>query len=109
MYLSFVTVTLPLHDRYTAHGRYRYESNVNLSSVSDPHEAARLKAQINNFGQMPQQLLHSPHPQRRPRTPQPWPCAAAGGAPSAVVSELTLDSVPVTVHALEEAVLVFDR
>lgn len=85
-----------------------YEDNVDLSGVTDPHEAARLKAQINNFGQMPEQLFQQPHPPRRSAPPPLAPSAASGPLPSPIVSELALDSVPLALLPLDEVLLVFD-
>ena len=74
-----------------------------------PAEVSALKAQINNFGQMPQQLLLTPHPQRRARPPPPslltqrrenqmvGPCAM-----------MHFEAVPITLLALDEAVVMFD-
>eukprot|EP00899_Mesostigma_viride_P026074 jgi/Mesvir1/6651/Mv10252-RA.2 len=41
-----------------------YEGAVDLDAVADPVERQALEAQINEFGQMPIQLFHTPHPPR---------------------------------------------
>jgi len=69
-------------------------------------EVRALKAQINNFGQMPQQLLLAPHPQRRPRPiPAPLGMADTGVRPSVL---LRLEAVPLAILALDEALVIFD-
>jgi len=85
-----------------------YEGNVDLSALKDPQEVARLKAQINNFGQMPQQLLLQPHPARRSAPPPISPTAMPGSTPCSPVSDLALDGVPLALLPLEEVLLVFD-
>ena len=73
-----------------------------------PDEVRAQKAQINNFGQTPQQLLLTPHPQRRPR---PLPSPLPGRAREEKVEPVLmyrLDGVPLALLALEEAVVIFD-
>ncbi|MCO5581868.1 hypothetical protein L7F22_035757 [Adiantum nelumboides] len=41
-----------------------YEGSVDLEAIVDPVERASLEAQINEFGQAPQQLFVKPHPER---------------------------------------------
>jgi hypothetical protein len=73
-----------------------------------PDEVRAQKAQINNFGQTPQQLLLTPHPQRRPRAlPPPLPGRAREEKVEPVLM-YRLDGVPLALLALEEAVVIFD-
>ena len=41
-----------------------YEGAVNLDAISDPAEREALEGMIQNFGQVPCQLLKEPHPAR---------------------------------------------
>lgn len=41
-----------------------YEGSVDLETIVDPIQHASLEAQINEFGQAPQQLFSKPHPER---------------------------------------------
>eukprot|EP01018_Ginkgo_biloba_P005607 Gb_23656 [translate_table: standard] len=41
-----------------------YEGTIDLEKIDDPIERAGLEAQINEFGQVPQQLFMEPHPTR---------------------------------------------
>ncbi|KAH6554872.1 hypothetical protein KP509_1Z300400 [Ceratopteris richardii] len=41
-----------------------YEGSVDLDAIVDPIQRASLEAQINEFGQAPQQLFREPHPPR---------------------------------------------
>uniref|UniRef100_A0A7S0L8V8 BEACH domain-containing protein n=1 Tax=Coccolithus braarudii TaxID=221442 RepID=A0A7S0L8V8_9EUKA len=85
-----------------------YEENVNLSRLTDLAELRSLKAQINNFGQTPPQLLVTPHPQRRPRGPPAWPLAPPGSMPVAPVGSLRVESVPIAMLHVDEQTLVLD-
>ncbi|KAL3923975.1 MAG: hypothetical protein SGPRY_004056, partial [Prymnesium sp.] len=82
-----------------------YEGNVDLSALSDKQEIARLSAQINNFGQMPQQLLLQPHPPRRSAPPPLSPCLALGATGSAPVAKVPLDGLPLALLPLEDVLL----
>ena len=71
-------------------------------------EVRGLKDQINNFGQMPQQLLTTPHPQRRPRPPPPLLTSrqsAEGVGPSGM---LRLEAIPLALLALDETLVFID-
>lgn len=77
--------------------------NVDLSALSDPAEVARVKAQINNFGQMPQQLMLQPHPARRSAPPPPALTAGLSASSSAASALLQLEGVPLALLPLDEA------
>ena len=72
------------------------------------NELAALTAQINNFGQMPIQILLQPHAPRRPRPPPAAPCAPVSMRPSAPLLRLQLEAVPLSLLPLDDALLVFD-
>ena len=73
-------------------------------------EVRALKAQINNFGQTPTQLMLAPHPQRRPK-PITAGLSSRRESSSATVapsSQLRLDAVPLAMLPLDEALVFFD-
>lgn len=49
-----------------------YEGAVNIDEVKDPVERKAIESQIQNFGQTPSQLFHTPHPKRDPLPSTPW-------------------------------------
>ncbi len=85
-----------------------YEGNVDLASLADADLAARLKAQINNFGQMPPQLLHAAHPQRRPRPPAPVPCAPPGAHGVPCNKSHQLAAVALAMLPLDDSIIILD-
>jgi len=58
------------------------------------NELAALTAQINNFGQMPIQILLQPHAPRRPRPPPAAPCAPVSMRPCAPLLRLQVPALP---------------
>ena len=85
-----------------------YEGNVDLARIADADLAARLKAQINNFGQMPPQLLHAAHPQRRPRPPAPVPCAPPGAHGVPCNKSHQLAAVALAMLPLDDSIIILD-
>ena len=87
-----------------------YDDAVDADALKEmsSNELASLTAQINNFGQMPIQILLQPHAPRRPRPPPAAPCAPVGMRPSAPLLRLQLEAVPLSLLPLDEALLVFD-
>jgi len=85
-----------------------YEGNVDLAALTDPAEVRSLKAQINNFGQMPPQLLLQAHPARRARPPPASPCAPAGAAFVPALKHVRLEAVPIVLLPHDDTVVVLD-
>ena len=86
-----------------------------------PSEVRAIKAQINNFGQTPQQLwVSAAHPQRRPRPVPPSLSlrehggsasgggSGGGGVVVGATIALRLDAVPLALLALDDVLLLFD-
>ena len=87
-----------------------YDDAIDLDALKDmsANDLAGLTAQINNFGQMPVQILLHPHAPRRPRPPPAAPCAPVTMRPCAPLLRLQLEAVPLALLPLDEALLVFD-
>ena len=63
-----------------------YEGNCNIDAIDDQVLRDAAEAQIQNFGQVPIQLFHQPHPQRQ-TMPIPWPIETMPTASTASSSD----------------------
>ncbi|XP_060073823.1 protein FAN-like [Ylistrum balloti] len=80
-----------------------YEGSVDLDSIPDPNERARMEIQIMEFGQVPKQVFNTPHPQRF-TSPPPRSGSSRTSSTNEGTVPVTSDSIsmPTTLKVSEE-------